>query len=365
MLQIKELEASNKLIEDLQKEGLVINTETAYDYEKRVNTYKHMEVSKRFWNDMRVLITGISGFAGSHLAERLLELDANVFGIVRRHAVPEHKNLEGFQDELHLYEGDITSRLRVEEIFEKVQPNIIFHLAAESFVPTSFNEPQRVANTNIGGTVNIFDSLDVIDDLLAIQVACSSEQYGKVYPTEVPITETQEFRPRSIYGITKVATEYIAKLYAYMRNVPAIITRAFNHEGPRRGLQFFTSVIHKQVAEIVNGKRESIVMGNPNAIRDFTHVKDTIRAYLLAVEMGDIAKPYNICSGVGIKVGDYAKLACELFNIDSKIYVDEERLRPSEVPLLIGNHDRITSHCEWQPKYSLYDIIVDGVESFL
>lgn len=364
MLKIDSCETTNELIEGLKRKRLIVTPDTANVYEKRVNSFKHIQPSKRFWTDRKVLITGINGFAGSHLAEKLLELDAEVYGIVRRHSVPEFKNLQEVEN-LFLLEGDITSRKRMKEIFHYANPEMIFHLAAESYVPTSFKEPQRVANTNIGGTINVFEVASELHNLTALHVACSSEQYGKVYPTEVPITEEQPFRPRSVYGVTKVATEYIAKLYAYMNNVPSIITRAFNHEGPRRGLNFFTSVIHKQISELIQGKRDKIVMGNPNAVRDFTHVKDTVRAYLLAVERGETAEAYNICSGIGITVGDYARLACNLYNIDTEIYIDEERLRPSEVPLLIGDHEHFTIETGWQPLYSLYDIIEDGVEYFL
>ena len=151
-----------------------------------------------------------------------------------------HENIEHLRGKIFLHEADITSSERILGIFEEIRPNAVFHLAAESFVPTSFREPVRITHNNVEGTLNLFEAARKFDnDLESIQVACSSEQYGLVDPSEVPVTEDLKknpFRPRSVYGISKVATEQIAWLYHNSYNVPSIITRAFNHEGPRRGI---------------------------------------------------------------------------------------------------------------------------------
>ena len=256
-------------------------------------------------------------------------------------------------------EGHIKSEI-VKKAFLKVP--------RESFVPTSFREPVRVSINNIVGTLKIFEASRRYDDELeSVQVACSSEQYGLVNPYEVPVIEDLKknpFRPRSVYGITKVATEQIAWLYHNSYNVPSIITRGFNHEGPRRGIQFVTSVIHRQIVEILNNVRDRIVIGNPNSIRDFTHVKDTANAYILASEKGEYGEPYNVCSDKGISVADYIKLALKIFNLNTKILVDPERMRPSEVPLLIGKNDKFVKATGWQPVRSIVDIIKEGVQYF-
>ncbi|MFW9879759.1 MAG: GDP-mannose 4,6-dehydratase, partial [Candidatus Thorarchaeota archaeon] len=261
-----------------------------------------------------------------------------------------------------------TSAERILGIFEKIRPNAVFHLAAESFVPTSFREPVRVSHNNIIGTIKIFEAARRFDDdLESIQVACSSEQYGLVDLNEVPVSEnlkTNPFRPRSIYGITKVATEQIAWLYHNSYGVPSIITRGFNHEGPRRGIQFVTSVIHRQIVEILEGKRDNIIIGNPNAIRDFTHVKDTVNAYILVSEKKKYNEPFNVCSGKGIIISDYVEIAKKTFNISAKIFIDPNRLRPSEVPLLIGRNEKIIKEIGWRPVRSIIDIINDGVAYF-
>ncbi len=201
----------------------------------------------------------------------------------------------------------------------------------------------------------------------SLQVACSSEQYGLVDPREVPVTEDLKknpFRPRSIYGISKCATEQIAWLYHNSYGVPSIITRGFNHEGPRRGIQFVTSVIHRQIVEILENKRDKIIIGNPNAIRDFTHVKDTVNAYILLSEKKKFGEPFNVCSGMGITISDYVKLAKKIYNLDIGVFIDPKRMRPSEVPLLIGKNEKIYNETGWKPIRSIVDIIKDGVKYF-
>ena len=323
----------NPRVTELEEQGFIINPEKIDDYLEDFRNRSTTLPDKNYWNEKRVLITGISGFAGSFLAEQLLDLGCEIHGTIRRHAVPMHENIEHLRGRIKLHEADITSAERIYEIFANIQPNAIFHLAAESFVPTSFREPARVTHNNIIGTIKLFEAARRSNaELESIQVACSSEQYGLVDPNEVPVTEDLKknpFRPRSVYGISKCATEQIAWLYHNSYGVPSIITRGFNHEGPRRGIQFVTSVVHRQIVEILDGKRDKIVIGNPNAIRDFTHVKDTVNAYIILSEKKKFGEPFNISSGKGITIADYVKLAKKIYNIDVEVFVDPQRMRPS------------------------------------
>ncbi|MFX0036493.1 MAG: GDP-mannose 4,6-dehydratase [Candidatus Hermodarchaeota archaeon] len=368
LIPIEEAIEENPRVKELEEQGYIINPEKIDEYLKDFKKRTSTKPNENYWKEKTVLITGISGFAGSHLAEQLLDLGCEIHGTIRRHAVPMHENIEHLRGKINLHEADITSAERILGIFEEIQPNAVFHLAAESFVPTSFREPVRVSHNNIIGTLKIFEAARRFDDNLdSLQVACSSEQYGLVNPMEIPVIEdlkTNPFRPRSVYGITKVATEHIAWLYHNSYGVPSIITRGFNHEGPRRGIQFVTSVIHRQIVEILESKRDKIVIGNPNAIRDFTHVKDTVNAYILLSEKKKYGEPFNVCSGKGITIADYAKLAKNLFNISAEIFIDRNRMRPSEVPLLIGKNDKIIKETGWVPIRSIVDIINDGVKYF-
>jgi GDP-4-dehydro-6-deoxy-D-mannose reductase len=368
LIPIEQVLEINPRVLELEKQGYIIKPEKIDEYLKEFENRKSKIPDSKYWADKRVLITGISGFAGSHLAEQLLDLGCEIHGTIRRHAVPMHENIEHLRGHIILHEADITSAERIYQIFDELRPHAVFHLAAESFVPTSFREPARVITNNIKGTIKIFEAARRFgDELESIQVACSSEQYGLVDPEEVPVTEDLKrnpFRPRSVYGITKVATEQIAWLYHNSYGVPSIITRGFNHEGPRRGIQFVTSVVHRQIVEILNGKRKKIVIGNPNAIRDFTHVKDTVNAYVLVSEKKDYGEPYNVCTGKGITIADYVELAKKVFNVSAEVFIDPDRLRPSEVPLLIGKNDKIINDIGWHPTRTILDIINEGVAYF-
>ncbi|MFX1570577.1 MAG: GDP-mannose 4,6-dehydratase [Promethearchaeota archaeon] len=368
LIPIEKVIKENVRVKELEKQGFIIKSEHLDEYLEKFKNKTTALPNKNFWKEKRILITGISGFAGSHLAELLLDLGCEVHGTIRRHAVPMHENIEHLRGKVILHEADITSAERILGIFEKIRPNAVFHLAAESFVPTSFREPARVSHNNVIGTIKVFEAARRYDtDLQSVQVACSSEQYGLVDPNEVPVIEDLKknpFRPRSIYGITKCATEQIAWLYHKSYGVPSIISRGFNHEGPRRGIQFVTSVIHRQIVEILNNLRDNIIVGNPNAIRDFTHVKDTINAYVILSETSKYGEPYNVCSGMGITIAEYLKLAQKVFNINVPVFVDPKRMRPSEVPLLIGKNEKIFKDTGWKPIRSVVDIIKEGVKYF-
>jgi len=368
LIPIEKAIEENSRVKELEKQGFIIIPEKIDEYLRDFKNRVSAVPNENYWKEKRVLITGISGFAGSHLAEQLLDLGCEVHGTIRRHAVPMHENIEHLRGKISLHEADITSAERILGIFEKIEPNAVFHLAAESFIPTSFREPARVAHNNIIGTIKLFEAARRCDsNLESIQVACSSEQYGLVDPNEVPVTEDikkNPFRPRSVYGISKCATEQIAWLYHNSYKVPSIITRGFNHEGPRRGIQFVTSVVHRQIVEILNNLRKNIVIGNPNAIRDYTHVKDTVNAYILVSEKKKFGEPYNVCSGKGITIANYVNLAKKIFEISVKVYVDPNRIRPSEVPLLIGNNDKISNEIGWKPTRTIVDIIKEGVKYF-
>jgi len=368
LIPIDKIIKENIRVKELEEQGFIIKLENIDDYINEFKNRVSASPDENYWKGKRVLITGISGFAGSHLAEQLLDLKCEIHGTIRRHAVPMHENIEHLRGKIFLHEADITSAERILGIFEEIRPNAVFHLAAESFVPTSFREPVRVTHNNIVGTIKIFEAARRFNsELDSLHVACSSEQYGLVDPKEVPVIEDLKknpFRPRSVYGISKCATEQIALLYHNSYGVPSIITRGFNHEGPRRGIQFVTSVIHRQITEILKNKRDKIIIGNPNAIRDFTHVKDTVNAYILISEKRKYGEPYNVCSGKGITIADYVKLAKNIFDISAEVFIDPKRMRPSEVPLLIGRNDKIVNDTGWKPVRSILDIIKEGVKYF-
>jgi len=299
---------------------------------------------------MRILITGISGFAGSHLAEYFLaEGKHELFGSIKWRS--DRQNIVHIQKELRLYECDIRDAFAMNSIISEVKPDRIFHLAAQSYVPFSWRAPQETLTTNIIGEVNLFEAVRQARINPLIHIAGSSEEYGMVYPEEVPIEETHILRPLSPYGVSKVAQDLLGYQYFKSYGLKIIRTRAFNHTGPRRGVVFATSNFAKQLIEIEKGKRKpTIYVGNLEAVRDFLDVRDVARAYALALEKGKAGEVYNISSGEGIKIQDMLDKLISLSNVDLKIEKDPERLRPSDVGLLIGSPKKFQKETGWKPE---------------
>lgn len=298
---------------------------------------------------MKALITGITGFAGSHLADYLLEHhpDVQVSG-TRRWRSPM-ANVRHFDDRVELIECDLTDYTSVRNVLERTTPDYIFHLAAQSFVPTSWNAPAATLDTNIIGQTNIFEAVRHLGLDPVIQIACSSEEYGLVHPEETPIKESNPLRPLSPYAVSKVAQDYLGYQYFQSYGLKAIRTRGFNHTGPRRGDVFVTSNFAKQLATIKAGQREPVIrVGNLTAVRDFTDVRDTVRAYWLAVTKAKPGEVYNICSGVGITIQELLDRLIAIADVDVTIETDPERLRPSDVEILLGDSSKFHADTGWK-----------------
>lgn len=369
MLFIVILKMDEEMLKKLEEQDLLINPENLERYVGRFKNYEENAAKnladERFWNGKRVFITGVSGFAGSHLAEKLVELGSNVCGFVRRHSVPEYKNINSIVNKIKLVEGNLMDFSSILNYLDEFEPEIIFHLGAQSFVPTSFRVPIETYETNVTGTANLLEAMRKSNtNIESVLVACSSEEYGLVYPNELPIAETNPLRPQSPYAASKVAAEIIAKVHHGTYGTPTVITRAFNHTGPRRGLQFVTSVVCRQIARCnIKGTKE-IFIGNPSPIRDFNDVRDVVQGYLLAVEKGRKGEPYNIGHGVGITIENFVKLAASISNIAVDIRIDPSRFRPAEVEALICDYSKAKNEIGYYPQIPLTKAIKDNVEYF-
>lgn len=364
-----------KRFEPLKKTGHIIDISSLEAYEQAVKGAKSAVPDQKYWSGKRVLITGASGMVGSTMADVLIAMGAQVYGTIKRHAVAYHPNLQHNLEtgKLKAIEVDLRDYGRVVGIMKEIEPHAIFHQAAESFVPTSIQQPSHVVENNCVSTVNVLEAATKEDKSLeGIQLACSSEQYGFVKSAgEIPIKEESELRPTSTYAVTKVFTDYIARAYYYMYKTPTVITRTFNQEGPRRGPQFFTARIGMQIASCLAGKAERIVMGNPNSVRDFLHVHDSVKAQIIAVEKCNRGEVYNICSGKGISTGDYATLAMRTAGLHGKVplLIDKSLLRTYErgeslIDGFIGDNSKIAEKTGWRPTKSVVDIVKDGVEYY-
>lgn len=312
---------------------------------------------------MKALITGITGFAGSHLAEYLLEHQpqVQVFG-TRRWRSPLD-NITGILDQVELVECDLRDYNSVLETLEHVKPDFIFHLAAQSFVPTSWNAPTETLDTNIVGQTNIFEACRRLGLDPVIQIACSSEEYGLVHPNETPITEQNELRPLSPYAVSKVGQDYLGYQYFMSYGLKAIRTRGFNHTGPRRGEVFVASNFAKQLAKIKAGQSEPVIrVGNLTAIRDFTDVRDMVRAYWLAVNHAEPGEVYNIATGNGITIQELLDRLIELSDVEVEVQPDPARMRPSDVEILIGDSSKFRAATGWEPEVPLEKTLKDIVD---
>jgi len=299
---------------------------------------------------MKILITGVTGFAGSHLADYLLEEvpEAEITGLYRWRS--RRENILHLEGRVALAECDIRDATATRDVVEDLRPDYIFHLAAQSFVPTSWRAPQESLSTNILGQLNIFEAVRKARLDCRIQVAGSSEEYGMVHPGEIPITEEQPLRPLSPYAVSKVAQDALAYQYFMSFGMKTIRTRGFNHTGPRRPSVFVCSDFARQVMEISLEMRPPVIrVGNLEARRDFTDVRDTVRGYWMALSRGEPGQVYNVASGSSWAISEVLDKLLELAGVTVRIERDPDRMRPSDVPRLEGDSRRLREATGWKP----------------
>ncbi|MBZ0112141.1 MAG: GDP-mannose 4,6-dehydratase [Thermoanaerobaculia bacterium] len=312
---------------------------------------------------MRALITGITGFAGSHLADYLLAKhpDVEVFGTYRWRS--RRENITGLGDRVQMIEADLRDYHSMQRALEISRPDFIFHLAAQSFVPSSWSAPSETLSTNITGQTNLFEAVRALELDPVIQIACSSEEYGLVYPDEVPIKESNPLRPLSPYAVSKVAQDLLGYQYFQSYGLKVIRTRGFNHTGPRRGDVFVTSNFAKQIATIEAGLAEPVIrVGNLTAIRDFTDVRDMVRAYWLAVNHAKPGEVYNIATGVGITIQELLNRLLAMSTVEVRVEEDPARMRPSDVERLLGDPSKFKADTGWEPEVPFEQTLADILE---
>jgi GDP-4-dehydro-6-deoxy-D-mannose reductase len=309
---------------------------------------------------MKILITGITGFAGSHLADYILDNhpDVQVHGLVRWRSRME--NILHIEDRIFLTEGDLKDMVSMKKCLAEVQPDRIFHLAAQSFVPTSWKCPAETFAINAVGQIHLFEAVLSLGISPRIHIAGSSEEYGHVNSDEVPMKETNPLRPLSPYAVSKVAQDLLGWQYFRSYGLDIVRTRGFNHTGPRRGEVFICSNFAKQIVEIERGKREPVIhVGNLEAKRDFTDVRDMVRAYWLSLEKGEQGKVYNLGTGKTYSMQEILDMLLDISQIDVKIEVDPDRLRPSDVPVLLSDSSKFRKLTGWEPIIPFHQSLQD------
>lgn len=302
---------------------------------------------------MRVLITGITGFVGSHLADYILNAHRGVeiFGLKRWQ--DPRDNVRHIEDKLNLYDGDLRDLSSMLAMIEEIKPDWIFHLAAQSYVPYSYSTPNDTLTTNIIGTANLLEAVRLVGIDPKIHICSSPEVYGQPEDKDIPITENCPLRPVSPYAVSKVGEDMLGYMYYQVYGIRTIRSRAFTHTGPRRGEVFVVSAFAKQIARIEKGIQRAVInVGNLDSVRTFCDVRDTVRAYWLLLETGESGEVYNIAGKETMTVKDMLKLLLSFSTIgDSiKIKVDERLLRPKDVTLQIADCCKFESLTGWKPR---------------
>jgi GDP-mannose 4,6-dehydratase len=321
-------------------------------------------IKKRIlYNFMKILITGITGFVGSHLAEYILSLKERheVFGLCRWRSPKD--NLEKIYNQVNLLEADLGDLGGLIRHFKTVRPEVIFHLAAQSYVLTSFNTPVQTIWTNVIGTTNLLEAVRITGIDPVIHICSSSEVYGQVSETDIPINETCPFKPASPYAVSKVGEDMVAYQYFVSYGIKTIRTRMFTHTGPRRGDVFAFSAFAKQIAAAELGLQEPVIrVGNLESVRTICDVRDAVKAYWILVHQCRPGEVYNIGGNQTVTIGQGLEKLLSFSSKQLEVKVVPELLRPSDVTLQIPNTEKFSGETGWRPEIPLETTLRDILE---
>jgi GDPmannose 4,6-dehydratase len=312
----------------------------------------------------RALITGITGQDGSYLAELLLDQGYEVIGMLRRSSTLNFERIAHIQDRVTLVTGDLLDEVSMISILREHRPNEVYNLAAQSFVQTSFSQPVLTGETTALGVTRILDAVRIVDPEIRFYQASSSEMFGKVH--EVPQRETTPFHPRSPYGVAKVYGHWITVNYRESYGLHASSGMLFNHESPRRGLEFSTRKISNGAARIKHGLDTTLALGNLDAQRDWGFAGDYVRAMWLMLQQEE-PSDYVVATGETHSVRELCELAFGRVGLDYKdhVVVDERFFRPAEVDLLVGDSSRARQTLGWKPDVGFSDLVAMMVDADL
>ncbi len=312
----------------------------------------------------KALITGITGQDGSYLAETLLQKGYEVVGMVRRSSTVNYERIAHIQGSIEFVNGDLLDQISLIDAIKIHEPDEIYNLAAQSFVQTSFGQPVLTGETTALSVTRMLDAIRIVNPKIRFYQASSSEMFGKV--AEVPQTETTPFHPRSPYGVAKVYGHWITVNYRESYNLHASSGILFNHESPRRGLEFVTRKISYGAASIKLGLEEKLSLGNLDAKRDWGFAGDYVEAMWMMLQQ-EQPDDYVICSGMTHSVREFCDLAFNHLglNYEDHVVVDEQFFRPAEVDLLVGDYRKAKRVLAWEPSTSFKDLVAMMVEADL
>lgn len=311
---------------------------------------------------MQLLITGINGFVGGHLTAHLLEIgNYTIWGLDR---TPElrHAHLHG---RIGMITADVSDPSQVAAALEQADPSLIIHLAGQAFVPESFRDPVTTLHVNVLGLLNLFQALMAQQRQARVLVIGSYEEYGRLTPNDVPVDEDTPLRPTNPYGVSKIAQGMLALQYHLSHGLDVVRLRPFNHIGPGQDDRFVASAFARQIASIEYGLQPPIIsVGNLSAQRDFTDVRDIVRAYALAAEHGESGAVYNLGSGQPVMIRDLLNTLISLSNVTVDVQQDPQRMRPHDVPITVCNSRRFRERTGWQPQIPITQTLRDILDDW-
>lgn len=302
----------------------------------------------------KVLIIGAAGFVGNHLIEYITQNHSDWKLYVSK---LENENIDY---DVEKYNLNILNIEEIRELLNNIRPDYIFHLAAQSSVALSWKNPQLTIDINIKGTLNLLDVLKELDYKPRVLLIGSGEEYGRVKENEIPIVEDNNTRPGNIYAVTKVTQNMLGKIYSDAYDLDIMSTRSFNHTGPNQATIAVVADFCKQVVDIEKGLNDNIIhVGNLNAKRDFTDVRDVVRAYCLLIEKGQKGETYNVGSGKAIAIKEILDMILDNAKCDIKVEIDKNRFRPIDVPIIEADITKLNNITGWKPEIDLNQTIID------
>lgn len=309
----------------------------------------------------KALITGITGQDGSYLADFLLSKGYEVHGMIRRSSVPTSERLNNIINLITLHQSDMTDQCSISRLIENVRPDEVYNLAAQSFVHASFDHPVSTSDMTAVGVTRMLEAVRSVNKQIRFYQASSSEMFGKVQ--ETPQRETTPFYPRSPYGVSKLYGHWMTVNYRESYDMFCVSGILFNHESPRRGLEFVTRKITNAVAKIKLGKQDKLYLGNLDAKRDWGHAKDYVRAMWLMLQQ-EKPRDYVISTGVAHSVREFVEVAFNYVGLDYRDYVeiDPRFYRPAEVNILLGDSNKARTELSWEPEYSFNDLVEEMID---
>lgn len=310
---------------------------------------------------MRAFITGVTGFAGSHLAENLLAHGIEVAGTTMRGE--SRRNVRAIDDQVRIIQASLDDTIILKRFLTDYRPDWVFHLAALAAVGPSFSRPTETLEVNLMGTARLYEILRGVKSTKKIVFVSSADIYGPLPPERMPIKPDYPLRPVSPYGASKAAADILSYQYFRAYGLPVVRVRAFNHTGPRQATGYVIPDFCSQIARIEHGRKRGVIkVGDLSAKRDLADVRDIVEGYRLAAKRGAVGEAYILASGKADRIRNYLELLTKMANAEITVRVDQALIRPVEVPLLVGSITKAKKELSFRPRYRIEQTLLDTLE---